>query len=620
MKQRLLFLIKYFLFWLVLFLSGKIIFLLYEHDQSFQLPFADWFRILSHGFRLDLSTAAYFMVIPVLIMAVTVSFDGKKPHFFMNILTLPLIVVFLLITLVDLEIYKYWGCHLDSAPLRFLSTPGDTLASSSIPTVILYFLAFFLLAGSLSWFYLRKIAASLKSAGKGKLYMIPVFFVIEASLIIPIRGGFDVSVINSGSAFFHRNMFANHAGVNVIWNFGQSIVEGKEFKNPFIAFKEPGYENELKSLYVHKEPPVNVLNTDRPNIVLIIMESFTAKLVEPLGGSKGVTPCFNELCKHGILFSNLYSSDSRTDKGLATVLSGYPVLESIPILKYPDKTIHLPYLTQSLVKDGYHASFHYGGDIDFANMKSYLVNAGFQPIVTKGAFPSSERTGKWGVPDHFIYDRFFRDIQADTGKWFNVLLTLSNHEPFEIPVRQKFGNEGLTEKFHSSAYYADSCLGVFIRKFKEAGLWENSVIILVADHGVRIPDYSEVYEPRKFHIPLLITGGAVNKDTVVSKMGSQADIAVTLLDQLHIDTDGYLLGKDLLARDSKSFVVYSYKNGIAMLTDSSGFGYDYSIHNFSFKYGRYDKHQLDLAKAQQQYVYQNYLDLSKKISRQWFRK
>jgi phosphoglycerol transferase MdoB-like AlkP superfamily enzyme len=610
MKVRIVFLLKYLFFWLSLFILGKILFLLYEHDQSFALPLTDWFRILLHGFRLDLSTAGYFLVIPTLVIAVTFPFKGRAPFHILNVYTFILLIIFLLITLIDLEIYKYWGSRLDSAPLRFLSTPGDTLASSSLITLVLYFSAFGLLSFLLFWSYLRLVPKQLRDAGKGGFAGIPVSLLLLASLIIPIRGGFNVSVINTGSAFFHTNTFANHAGINVIWNFGHSLVEKKESSNPYISFKSNDYADNLKELYRYEKQPPMILKNERPTVILVILESFTAKLIRPLGGAPDVTPCFNDLCRHGILFSNIYSTDSRTDKGLATVLSGYPVLESIPILKYPDKTIHLPFISKSLMEQGYKTSFHYGGDVDFANMRSYLVNGDFSRIITESSFPVSDRSGKWGVPDHLSFARFFNDIKGDTGKWFHVMLSLSNHEPFEIPVRQKFGNKDLFGKFYSSAYYADSCVGDFVRRLKESGMWNNSVVIFVADHGVRVPDYSEVYEPRKFHIPLLITGGAVKKDSVVAKYGSQADLAVTLLHQMGIRTDGYILGKDLLAADSKSFVIYSYKNGIAMLTDSSGFGYDFSIRRFSFTYGAVDSVHVNLARAQQQYVYQNYLDLS----------
>jgi phosphoglycerol transferase MdoB-like AlkP superfamily enzyme len=614
MKDRLIYFLKYLIYWLLSFMLGKIIFLLYEHDQSFVLPLSDWFRILEHGFRLDLSTAGYFVLLPALILAITAPWKGKLAYSILNVFTILLIVVFLLITLIDLEIYKYWGSRLDSAPLRFLATPGDTLASSSFLTLVLYFSAFGISAIFFFWMYLRFIARKLKTSGKAGFIGIPVFLLIGASLIVPIRGGFNVSVINTGSAFFHKNTFANHAAINVIWNFGHSIVEKKESANPYIAFRDTDYDKALIELYQHHQPAPKLLNTEKPNIVVIVLESFSAKLIEPLGGAADVTPCFNRLCRHGIFFRNLYSTDSRTDKGLASVLSGYPVLEAIPILKYPDKTIHLPFLSKSLIRHGYQASFHYGGDLDFANMRSYFVNGDFSRITSESGFPVSERTGKWGVPDHLSYSRFLSDIKADTGHWLHVMLSISNHEPFEIPARQKFGDETLKDKFYSSAYYADSCLGNFIDQYRQAGLWDNSVIILVADHGTRVPDYSEVYEPRKFHIPLLITGGAVTRDTVVDKYGSQADLAVTLLDQLNIETGDYILGKDLLAPDSKSFAFYSYKNGIAMLTDSSGFGYDFSIARLSFSYGSVHDSQLGYAKSLQQYVYQNYLDLSGKFA------
>jgi phosphoglycerol transferase MdoB-like AlkP superfamily enzyme len=353
-----------------------------------------------------------------------------------------------------------------------------------------------------------------------------------------------------------------------------------------------------------------MFNTTRPNVVLIIMESFTSKLVEPLGGAPGVTPNFNRLCGEGILFSNIYSTDSRTDKGLATVLSGYPVLEAIPILKYPDKTQHLPFLSKDLMALGYQTAFHYGGDIDFANMRSYLVNGDFNRIVSESDFPAAEATGKWGIPDHLSFRRFLNDMRADTGRWFHVMLTISNHEPFEIPVKQKFGSDGLTERFHSSAWYADSCLGDFINQYKASGLWKNSVIIMIADHGVRIPDYSEVFEPRKFHIPLLMVGGAIERDTVVTKFGSQADIAVTLLHQLGVDTRHYLLGKDLLAPDAKSFAFYSFKNGVGLMTDTLSFGIDLTNGMFPFSTGPVPEDMAGLARAYQQFVYDNYLGLS----------
>lgn len=610
MKARLKFLMLYFIAWLCMFVIARLAFLFYQHSQSFALSPGIWMNIFIHGLKLDLSTAGYFTLLPAVIMGLT-SFSNYRPAYYsINVYTLLIVLIFLLITLVDMEAYKYWGARLDSAPMRFLGKPKETLASSSFMTLVIYLTMFLLLLWLLYRLYRRYLATALKNSGKAGIAGILVFSLLAALLLLPIRGGWGVSPINTGSVYFSRNAFANHAAVNVIWNFGHSLLEGKESQNPYLFSKSKDYDASLKALYHDGDNPVPVLKTTRPNILLLILESFSAKLIEPLGGKPGVTPEFNALCKHGVFFSKIYSTDSRTDKGLATIISGYPVLEAIPILKYPEKTQHLPFISKSLMDSGYHVSFMYGGDVDFANMRSYLVNGGFAKISSGSYFPANLRTGKWGVPDHFVFDRFLEDIKADTGRWFKVMLTLTNHEPFEIPTNPKYGDRNLTEKFYSSAYYADSCLGDFIRRFKETGLWDNTLIIMVADHGTRLPDFDDIFEPRKHHIPMLWTGGAVAQDTVVTKTGSQADLAVTLLRQLGITTNGYILGKDILSPASRSFAFYSIKNGIAMVTDTSGFGYDFITAGLSYTYGRTDTAHVKIAKSLQQYIFEHYLRLS----------
>ena len=610
MKQRIAFLVKYFVFWVCAFLLAKLVFLLYQHVQSLSISPTTWFGIFANGLKLDLSMTAYISLLPALILLIT-SFSKPRPAHWViiNIYSLFMIMLFLLITLVDLEIYKFWGSRLDSGPMRFLNKPREVLASSSLVTLALYTVAFVGLSGFIFWLYKRYVVPLPEATGKSGIPGVIAFSIIIGLLFVTARGGLGVSPINTGSVYFSKNLFANHAAVNVMWNFGQSLLENKESHNPYVFNKHADYEATLVDLYKSGET-TRVLASQKPNILLIILESFSAKIIEPLGGTREVTPRFNEISDQGILFSQIYSTDSRTDKGVATIISGYPVLEAIPIMKYPEKTQNLPFISRTLINNGYHCSFLYGGDVDFANMRSYLVNGGFHSITSQSDFPSSMVTGKWGVPDHKVFDRYMADIKADTGTWFKVMLTLTNHEPFEIPGKPKFGSKNLTDKFYSSAFYADSCLGDFINRFKETGLWDNTLIILIADHGTRLPEFDEIFEPGKHHIPMLWTGGAVAEDTVISKIGSQADLAYTLLRQLGYSTEGYLLGKDLLSEDSQSFAFYSIKNGIAMLTDSSGFGYDFISNDLNFAYGIIDTSHVDIAKSLQQFVFDDYLRLS----------
>ncbi len=185
--------------------------------------------------------------------------------------------------------------------------------------------------------------------------------------------------LNTGVVYFHKtNPFANHAGINVIWNFFQSVAEGHKHLYPdnfYDSEKAARILTDITHDFGHTQ---HVLNSDKPNILVIVLESFTAKIIEPLGGMPGVTPQLNQLVHEGILFDNFYASGDRTDKGIVAVLSGYPAQPLSSIIKYPNKTQSLPFLSRSLQSAGYHTSFVYGGDIGFANMESYLTEAVFQ--------------------------------------------------------------------------------------------------------------------------------------------------------------------------------------------------------------------------------------------------
>jgi len=429
-------------------------------------------------------------------------------------------------------------------------------------------------------------------------------------LLLPVRGGLGTTPINISSAYFGRNIFANQAAINELWYFGHSVVEGKETRNPYIFFKEDGYEKKLKQLYQSRAEPVKVINQERPTIILVMMETFTAKLVESLGGPPGVTPNFNRLCREGILFNNVYANGTRTDRGMVSIVSGFPTVEPITVLKYPEKTHKMAFLSRDLKKEGYSSTFYYGGDVDFANMKSYLINGGFNQVYSEKDFSSYHGyKSNWGVPDHVVYDKVVDEVRRQQGPAFHLMLTLSHHEPFDIPGEPHFEGFSLKNKFYSSAYYADSCLGDFINKLKRTDRWDSCLVIFVADHGSPFPDYSQYHEPAKYKIPMLWLGGALSKDTVVSKYCTQSDIAITLLHQLGIKSDEYILGKDILSPAAGSFAFYSFVDGMAMMTDTLSFGLDFVSGNLLFSNGNVPEEYIRYTKALQQFVYGYYLSL-----------
>lgn len=606
MKARLKFFCLYFLFWLLLFILGKFAFLFYHANQSFQLPLIDWFRIIGHGFLLDLSTAGYFSLIPLFVLLLSSYSNYKIPWYAINSYTLVLLAAFLLVTLVDFEVYKYWGVRLDNTALRFVGKPREMLASSTWSVIVIFTLSFLAMTYLFFSLYLRYVGKWLVDSNKPRWKGMLVFLFLFPILFLAIRGGVGIAPINVSRVYFHPEPFPNYAANNVVWNMGHSLMEKKDQPNPFKYLDDQTARQYIEELFAEDSARVELLNTKRPNVILVILESFTAKLIEPLGGLPGVTPNFNRLCRESVFFTNLFANDSRTDKSIVSILSGYPALGKVSIIKFPNKTQKLGIISQEMGQAGYHTSFYYGGDVDFASIRSYLVNGRFQNIVEVSDFDKSQQTGRWGVHDPYTFQRLFDDCNSSDKPFFKVLMTLSNHEPFDIPGEPRFGNKTLDDRVSSSAYYTDSCIGDFIRKAKQKEWWKNTVIIMLADHGTKFPGNSVVYYPEKYRIPMIWTGGAIKSDTLITTYFSQSDLARTLLNQMDMDASAYPLSKDIF-KARHSFAFYEFNNGFGLMSDTASYVYDNDLQKVILNQGRISDFILQGGKAIQQEVYEVFL-------------
>jgi phosphoglycerol transferase MdoB-like AlkP superfamily enzyme len=606
MKTRLFFFLRYFVFWLVFFLLAKCLFLLYHFNLTVTLDAAAVFGIFRHGLLLDLSAVSYITLIPLILLLLTSYSRGILPFRLIGIYTLIVIIPVIVFTLADLEVYKYWGTRLDNTALRFIGTPREMLASTAWITIILLFAGFVALNALAYLVYRRKIAARLAFSEKPRWKGILVFLFLVPFLFVIARGGTGIAPISVSRVYFHPDPFPNFAAINVLWNVGHSWMEKKDQPNPFQYLDDKTAEQYVSRLYTGDTGSTALLNTPQPNIILVILESFTSKLVERLGGLEGVTPNFNKLCDESILFTNLLANDSRTDKSLVSILSGYPALGRISIIKFPEKTQKLGIISREMAQAGYHTSFYYGGDIDFANMRSYLVNGNFQQVVSADDYESSQKTGRWGVHDQTTFQRLYDDCNSSPQPFFRTFLSLSNHEPFDIPGELKFGNSTIDNRVSSSAYYTDSCIGDFIRKAQLADWWNNTLIIMLADHGTIFPGNSVVYYPEKYRIPMVWTGGAIRSDTVISTYLSQSDIAKTLLHQLNINASAYPLSKDIFGA-THNFAFYEFNNGFGMMSDSGSYVFDNDLNKIILSQGAVSEYFLQAGKAVQQEVYNVFL-------------
>lgn len=570
MKSRLKLFVLGFVSWVTFFLGARAFFMVYHFDATSQLSFADIFLAFAHGIRMDMAMAGYLTLIPGLLFALLFFVSGRilwKIWFPFNVILLALVVF---IVVLDAELYVHWGFRLDATPILYFGK--EAASSGDLWKSILLLVLWAVATVSLGYLIFKKLRPRFFALEPARWTTFPALLGATVFLILPIRGSLGVAPMNTGFVYFHKdNLYANHAAVNVVWNFGYAVQKMNKLRYPDNFYSEP----ETKQVFAELFPPFDstavVLNMERPNVILIALESYTFRFIEPLGGLPNITPRINRLIKEGILFDNFYSSGDRTDKGIVSILNGYPSQPQTSIIKDPKKTRSLPYLNKVFKSNGYRTEFSYGYNIDYSNFRSYLINAGFDHITHSMDFPQELNTSKWGVHDHYVFERVFEEAEKCSEPFFKVMMTQSSHEPFDVPMETVIEGEDEISRFLNSAYYTDKSLGDFIDKAKQTDWWKNTLVVITADHGHPYPDNQGLPNPRRFKIPMIWLGGALAKqDTVVHTLGCHADIANTILGQVGLRDRSFEFSHDLFDKGYKNpFAVFVYNNGYGFKTDST---------------------------------------------------
>lgn len=573
---------RYFLFWLLFFLGGRLVFLLYHHALAASLPLATLLGTFGYGFRLDASITAYLCVLPFGLFIIGSLAGPRFPlRRLVSAYSAVLGAVLAFLTMADADLYRVWGFRLDATPLQYLDTPGEMAATAtSAPLVLLFSLIGLIMLGT--WALYRAVVGPLPalSAGFGRGRAALAGLLYLALLVVPLRGGTQQIPVNQSDVYFSDRPFANHAAINPIWNVADALLRLGNDRPPRPFMPDSTARRLVAQLYTQgaaggKNPLF--LSEPRPNVLFIILESFTAKFVGCVGGEKGVTPTLDSLARTGVLFTNIYAAGDRSQKGLVALLSGYPNQPTTSIIKYPRKTAQLPHLARSLAAAGYRSRYYYGGELAFANMKSYLRTAGYEQLIERADFRVQDQNSKWGAHDHVLFNRLLTELPSQPTPFFVTAFTLSSHEPYDVPMAPKFPGTTETDLFRNSIYYTDFSLGRFIRAASRQPWWAHTLLVLVADHGHPLPGNSATDDPLKFHIPLVLAGGALRPEArgqVISQIGSQTDVAATLLGQLGLPATAYPWSRDLLRAHQIPFAYYCYTDGFGTVTPAGTLSFD----------------------------------------------
>ena len=635
MKQIIWF-VKTYATFVVLFVLQKPLFLFLEKGSATQPVdniFTELPAVIWHGLPLDLSMAGYLSVIPgfLSIAVVWLKRDLVKP-----IMNIYFIIASLFITcsfLLNASLYPYWKYPLDSTPLfYFFTSPADAIASVSIWQVILSIVILIVLTIGV-WFTLRmrgekrqqysRYAYGYGGLGSGKRNRFDDFdrhrgrtsiilLLLTGLLFLPIRGGITVSTMNTGQAYYSQNAYLNHSAVNPLFSLLESITHQEDFASQYRFMKDKEADKIFATMTSTSDentyPLLNeaTFKKGTPDILIVIMESFASDIMPSMGSYKDVAVCLDSIAQQSILFTRFYANSFRTDRGMVSILSGYPAQPTTSIMRYPRKTSQLPSIARNLAKyKNYKTTYYYGGDADFCNMRSYLVSQGYQHIISDANFPIEDKLSKWGVPDHIVAARMMEDIKAQQNEkrpMLRILQTSSSHEPFEVPYHR------LKDKRLNAFAYTDSVMGAIVREYRKLPRWKNTLIVFVPDHVGGYKENLNDHDRSRYQIPLILAGGAISRPMKVGIIGSQHDIAATLLGQLGVEHREFTFSKNMMSDATPKFAFFAVNDAFGIVSEENSLIYDNRAKRIV-----YDKGEKGFnLKRDQAYLQKLYDDLARK--------
>lgn len=635
MKQIIWF-VKTYATFVVLFVLQKPLFLFLEKGSATQPVdniFTELPAVIWHGLPLDLSMAGYLSVIPGLLSIAVVWLKRELVKPIMNIY---FIITSLFITcsfLLNASLYPYWKYPLDSTPLfYFFTSPADAIASVSIWQVIISIVILIVLTIGV-WFTLRmrgekrqqysRYAYGYGGFGSGKRKRFDDFdrhrgrtsiilLLLTGLLFLPIRGGITVSTMNTGQVYYSQNAYLNHSAVNPLFSLLESITHKEDFASQYRFMKDKEADKIFATMTSTSDentyPLLNeaTFKKGTPDILIVIMESFASDIMPSMGSYKDVAVCLDSIAQQSILFTRFYANSFRTDRGMVSILSGYPAQPTTSIMRYPRKTSQLPSIARNLAKyKNYKTTYYYGGDADFCNMRSYLVSQGYQHIISDANFPIEDKLSKWGVPDHILAARMMKDIKAQQNEkrpMLRILQTSSSHEPFEVPYHR------LKDKRLNAFAYTDSVMGAIVREYRKLPRWKNTLIVFVPDHVGGYKENLNDHDRSRYQIPLILAGGAISRPMKVGIIGSQQDIAATLLGQLGVEHREFTFSKNMMSDATPKFAFFAVNDAFGIVSEENSLIYDNRAKRIV-----YDKGEKGFnLKRGQAYLQKLYDDLAKK--------
>lgn len=581
MNSLIKFYISLFLFWILFFISQQTIFILLNFS-AVQANFNDIIFSFYKGLRINNATSFYLLSLPILISIVNLFVS--KPELFNKIIkiqTYIFIVICCFIGALDAGIFKVWGTKVNAKALSYMAYPDEVLPAMFAVENLGLLALLVILVLCFIWIF-KKIYSPLNKIDTNWKVKILLPILLMATTVISARGGLQKVPLNRNQVFFSEHSVLNYASLNSFWNFADLFFNPiPPQENPYTFFDSSKANGLLTEMHQSKADTFEkVFTSSKPNIVIIMLESWGADVISCLNGEPNVAPKFCELAKEGVLFDKCFATGDRTEQGMLAILSGYPAQPVSSIIKEFGKFDKLPNLYKVMNEQNYHTSYYSGGRLQFDNIEAYLRAAGVKKMVGEDDFKINKRTN-WGAYDEETFALHMDELKKAPQPFFSVLSTMTTHEWFEANIPQIFNSDAdkVNDGYRNTMHYADSCLFAYINSLKKEPFYNNTIFILVADHACKFPKSRDIHEVERHRIPMLMVGGALKpeyKGKTISRVASHTDIAATILAQLAIPNQHFARSKNLFAPQVPHFAYYAFDNGFGIVTNETELVYDHN--------------------------------------------
>jgi len=355
-------------------------------------------------------------------------------------------------------------------------------------------------------------------------------FILFAIWIIGVRGGLQlrpVDQINAGQYVEPKNVaLILNTPFTILKTLGvQGLKERKDFT-----------EQELVKIYnpVHTYIP-NTSDTTRPNIVIIILESFSKEYSAYLnptldkGKYKGYTPFLDSLMSQSLVFTRAYANGKRSIEAIPAILSGIPSMMNEAYITSPYSGNKLESMGSILKKQGYNTSFFHGGTNGTMGFESFVKVAGFDHYYGRKQYNNEkDYDGSWGIWDEPFLQYFAQKMNTFPQPFASSVFTLSSHHPYKVPDEYKGKFRKGTQRIHETVMYADEALRQFFNTAKHMSWYNNTLFIITADHTAQASHRYYQSSTGMYAVPIILFSPKGTYKGINTEIAQHIDILPTV--------------------------------------------------------------------------------------------